>query len=80
MTQYNSVHVKLSNSQLDKLQLATKNGGNITLKPSSSIISNATDETNFSHKLLLTDKLQSFVRFLSAIFLLRSIKHLLKIC
>ena len=47
MTQYNSVHVKLSNSQLDKLQLATKNGGNITLKPSSSIISNATDETNF---------------------------------
>ena len=42
MTQSNSVTVKLSHSQLNKLKLATKNATEV-------ISSN--DETNFPHKL-----------------------------
>ena len=55
MTQYNMLNVKLSNSQFNKLKSAIKNGIEITLDLSSNLIGNSNDETNFPHKLLLTD-------------------------
>ena len=55
MTQYNSLNIKLSNSQLNKLKLAMKNATEVTLKLSSNMIGDSNDETNFSHKLLLSD-------------------------
>ena len=54
MTQYNSLNVKLSNSQLDKLKSAIKNETEVVLRLSSNMIDD--DETNFPHKLLLTDR------------------------
>ena len=47
MTQYNSVNVKLSNSQLSKLKSAIKNATEVTLKLSSNRIGNSNDVTNF---------------------------------
>ena len=48
MTQYNSLHVKLSNSQLNKSKSAIKNKTEIVLRLSSNIIGD--NETNFPHK------------------------------
>ena len=56
MTQYNSLNVKLSNSQLNKLKSAIKNDTDAVLRLSSNIIGNSDDETNFPHKLLLTNR------------------------
>ena len=56
MTQYNSLNVKLSNSQLNKLKSAIKNGTDLSLRLPSNMIGNSDDETNFSHKLLLTNR------------------------
>ena len=57
----------MSNSQLNKLKSAIKNGTGVTLKLSSSLIGSSNDETNFSHKLLSTDTLvQKFVKLLLA--------------
>ena len=55
MTQYNTLNVKLSNSQLNKLKSARKNGTEVTLNLSSNLIGSSNDESNFPHKLLLTD-------------------------
>ena len=54
MTKYNGLNVKLSNSQLSKLKSAIKNETEAVLRLSSNMIGN--NETNFSHKLLLTDR------------------------
>ena len=54
MTQCNSLNVKLSNSQLNKFKSATKNETEVVLRLSSNMIGD--DETNFSHKLLLTNR------------------------
>ena len=54
MTQYNSLNVKLSNSQLNKLKSAIKNETEVVLRLSSNMISD--NETNFPHKLLLTNR------------------------
>ena len=54
MTQYNTLSVKLSNSQLNKLKSRIKNGAEVTLKISSNIACDSNDENNFPHKLLLT--------------------------
>ena len=62
MTQYNTSNVKLSNSQLNKLKSAIKSGTEVTLNLSSNLIENSNDETNFPHKLLLTDKQVSKIR------------------
>ena len=65
MNQYNSLNVKLSNSQLNKLKSAIKNETDVILRLSSNVIDNSDDEINFPHKLLLTnrqDKLQIFVK------------------
>ena len=52
MTQYNSLNVKLSNSQLNKLKSAIKNETKAVLRLSSNMIGETNDETNFPHKLL----------------------------
>ena len=54
MTQYNSLNVKLSNSQLNKLKSAIKNETEVVLRLSSNM--NGDSETNFPHKLLLTNR------------------------
>ena len=56
MTQYNSLNVKLSNSQLNKLKSAIKNGTDVVLRLSSSMVGNSDDEINFPYKLLLTNR------------------------
>ena len=56
MTQYNSLNVRLSNSQLIKLKSAIKNQTDAVLRLSSNIIGDSDDETNFPHKLLLTNR------------------------
>ena len=55
MIQYNTMNVKLSNSQLDKLKSAIKNETEAVLRLSSNMIGNLNDETNFPYKLLLTN-------------------------
>ena len=55
MIQNITINVKLSNSQLNKLKSAIKNRTEATLILSSNLIANSNDETNFRHKLLLTD-------------------------
>ena len=62
MTQYNTLNVKLLNSQLIKLNSGIKNGIEVTLNLLSNVIDDSNDETNFPHKLLLTDRLVSRLR------------------
>ena len=56
MTQYNSLNIKLSNSQLNKLKSSIKNETDVVLRLSSNMVGNSNNETNFPHKLLLTNK------------------------
>ena len=60
MTQYNSLNVKLSNSQLNKFRSAIKNENEVVLRLSSNMVSD--NETNFPHKLLLTNRKVSNLR------------------
>ena len=60
MTQYQSVNVKLSNLQLNKLKSATKNATDVTLTSSSNMI--GTNETSFPYNLLLTYRQVSSLR------------------
>ena len=53
MTQYNSLNVKLSNLQLNKVKSAIRNK---TEKNKTNMIGNSNEETNFPHKLLLTNR------------------------
>ena len=62
MTQYNTLTVKLSDSQLNKLKSGTKNGTEATLKFSWNVVGNSNDENNFLHKLLLTNSQVSKLR------------------
>ena len=55
MTNYNTLNVKLSKSQLSKLKSGIKKGIQVTLNLSSNVVGDSNDETNFPHKLLLTD-------------------------
>ena len=59
MTQYNTLNVKLYNSQLNKLKSGIKYGTGVTLNFSSNVVGDSNVETNFSHKLLLTNTLVS---------------------
>ena len=54
MTQYNSLNVKLSNSQLNKFKSAIKNETKVVLGLSSNMIGDI--KTNFPHQLLLTNR------------------------
>ena len=60
MTQYNSLNVKLSNSQLNKLKSAIKNESEVVLRLSSNMI--GSNGTNFPHELLLTNRQLSCLR------------------
>ena len=75
MTQYNTSNIKLSNSQLDKLKSAIKNGAKVTLNLSSNIVRDSNNENNYLIQLLtnnywLIHKFQSFVKLLQIILLL----------
>ena len=54
MTQYNSLNVKLSNSQLNKLK--SSNETDVVLRISSNMVGNSNNNTNFPHELLLTNR------------------------
>ena len=60
MTQYNIVNVKLSNSRFNKLISATNklnwNNPKILTDATLADSANSNDETNFTHKLSLTDR------------------------
>ena len=69
MTQYNSLNVYLSNSQLNKLKSPIKNETEEILRLSSNMIGD--NETNFLHKFLLTNRQvanlrKAFANYLSA--------------
>ena len=62
MTQYNSLNVKLSNSQLNKLKSSIKNETDVFLRISSNMVGNSNDNTNFPHELLLTNRQVANIR------------------
>ena len=72
MTQYNSLNVELSNSQLRKLKSATKNETEVVLRLSLNMIGD--DEINFPHKLLLTNRQVANLRKAFANYLSTDIK------
>ena len=53
MTQYNTLNVKLSNSQINELKSRIKDATEVILKRSSNSVGDSNDETNFPHKFLL---------------------------
>ena len=61
MAHYNSVSIKLPNSQLNKLKSATKSETGITLRLSPNMIDNSNDNfpINFNY---LTDKMQIVIK------------------
>ena len=62
MTRYNSLNVKLSNSQLNKLKSAIKNETEVVLRLSPNMIGESNDKANFPHELLWTDRQISSIR------------------
>ena len=69
MTQYNSLNVKPSNLQINKLMSAIKNETEVVLRLSSNMVGD--DENNIPHKLLLINRQvavlpKAFVNYLSA--------------
>ena len=61
MTQYNSLSVKLSNSQLNKLKSSINNETDVVLRISN-MVSNSNDNTNSPHALLLTNRQVANIR------------------
>ena len=55
MVQYNTLNIKLSNSQLNKLKSEIKNSADITLKISSNVLGDSNDKNNIPDKFLLTN-------------------------
>ena len=74
MTQYNRLNVGLSNSQLNKLKSTIKNETDVVLRPSSNMIGHSDDETDFPHKLLLTNRQSANLRKAFANYLSSDIK------
>ena len=62
MTQYSTLAVKLSDSQLNDLKPAIRNGTKVTLNLSLNVVGDSNDETNYPHKLLLTNAQVSKLR------------------
>ena len=56
MTKYNSVNIKLFNSQLNNLKSATKNETEVTLKLLLNMNGNLNNEVNYPYKLLLAER------------------------
>ena len=72
MAQYNSLNVKLSNSQLDKLKPAIENETEVVLRLSSNMV--GAEQTNFPHKILLTNRQVANLRKAFANYLSTDIK------
>ena len=72
MTHCNSLNVKISNSQLNKSTSVIKNESEVVSRLSSNLIGD--DETNFSHKLLLTNRQVASLREAFANYLSTEIK------
>ena len=72
MAQYNSLNVKLSNSQLDKLKLAIENKTEVVLRLSSNMVGD--EQTHFPHKILLTNRQVANLRKAFANYLSTDIK------
>ena len=66
MTQYNSLNVKPSNSQLNKLKSAIKDETEVVLRLSSNMIGD-NEITFLINYYLLTDKFQIFVKLLQIV-------------
>ena len=62
MTQYNSLNVKLSNSQHNKLKSSINNETDVVLRISSNMVGNSNDNTNFPNELLLTNRQVANIR------------------
>ena len=56
MAQYNSLNVKLSNSQFSKLKSAINTETEVVLRSSSNMIDDSDNKINFPHELLLTNR------------------------
>ena len=67
MAQYNTLNVKLSNLQLNKIKSGTKNGNEITVEILSNVIGDSNDGNNFSHNLFLIHIFRSFIKLLQII-------------
>ena len=52
MTQHNTLNVRFSNPQINKLKSGIKNGTDVTLKISSNFVGDSNDENNFPYKIL----------------------------
>ena len=74
MTQYNSLNIKQSNSQLSKLKSAIENGTDVVLRLSSNMIGDSDDKINFPHELLLTNRQVANLRKAFANYLSTDIK------
>ena len=53
MTLYNTLNVKLSNLQLNKLKSRIKNGTEVTVKLSSNVAGDSNGENNFPHNFYI---------------------------
>ena len=62
MTQYNRASVKLSTSQLNKLESPIKNENDVVTRLSLNMIGDSNDKGNFPHELLLTNRQVSSIR------------------
>ena len=56
MTQYNTLNIKLSNSQLNKLKSRIKSVTEAILNLLSNVSVKSNEDTNFPYRLLLTDR------------------------
>ena len=54
MTQYNTLNLKLSNSQFNKLKLEIKNSTEVNVSLSSNVVGSCKDKLIFCRKLFLT--------------------------
>ena len=56
IAQYNSLNVKPSNSQLNKIKSAVEDGTEVVWRLSSNMIGDSDDKITFPHELLLTNR------------------------
>ena len=62
MTQYNTLNIKLSKSQISQLKSGIKDDTVVTLNLSSDVVYDSNDDSNFSYKLVLTNTQVSKLR------------------
>ena len=62
MTQYNTLNIKLSYSQFNKLKSGINNGTEVILKIPLNVVGDSNNDNNFPHNLSLTNKNVSKLR------------------